>query len=187
MEFDFCISEDARLRAHISQRNYLKYVNTVMDHFDNRQCEDFHNSPFEYLAELIQQLVFKTIHTDKVNELWFNVQGNLMRFSLQEYTLVTSVGEEKVEREVLQIPGHAAPINHAEFEAYDVMDSDGKFIVCITSGYVTYGDLTKVPVPATVAESGHRFHTTRRRSVRLRRLVPAIRTPCTRGTKQTKN
>ncbi|CAA2967472.1 Hypothetical predicted protein [Olea europaea subsp. europaea] len=54
MEFDFCIPEDKRLRAHISQRSNLK-----------------------------------TIRTDKVNELWFNVQGNLMKFGLQEYTLVT--------------------------------------------------------------------------------------------------
>ncbi|CAA2987148.1 Hypothetical predicted protein [Olea europaea subsp. europaea] len=69
-----------------------------MDHFDDRQREDFHKSPFGYLAEvpeiqfsaqLIQQLLFRTIHTDKVNELWFNVQGNLMRFGLQVYTLVT--------------------------------------------------------------------------------------------------
>ncbi|CAA2963495.1 Hypothetical predicted protein [Olea europaea subsp. europaea] len=71
-----------------------------MDHFNDRQREDFRNSPFGYLAEvpkiqfsaqLIQQQVFKTIHTDKVNELWFNVQGNLMRFGLQEYTLVTGL------------------------------------------------------------------------------------------------
>ncbi|CAA3031996.1 Hypothetical predicted protein [Olea europaea subsp. europaea] len=75
MEFDFCIPKDARLLAHISQRSNLKYVKIVMDHFNDRQREDFCNSPFRYLAEipeiqfsaqLIQQLVFKTIHTDKV-------------------------------------------------------------------------------------------------------------------------
>ncbi|CAA2933634.1 Hypothetical predicted protein [Olea europaea subsp. europaea] len=100
MEFDYCIPEEARLRAHISQRSNLKYVKTVMDVFDDRQRDEFRNSPFGYLAEvaeiqfsaqLIQQLVFRTIRTDKVNELWFNVQGNMMRFGLQEYTLVTGL------------------------------------------------------------------------------------------------
>ncbi|CAA3027939.1 fasciclin-like arabinogalactan 2 [Olea europaea subsp. europaea] len=100
MEFDYCIPEEARLRAHISQRSNLKYVKTVMDLFDDRQRDEFRNSPFGYLAEvaeiqfsaqLIQQLVFRTIRTDKVNELWFNVQGNMMRFGLQEYTLVTGL------------------------------------------------------------------------------------------------
>lgn len=100
MEFDYCIPKEARLRAHISQRSNLKYVKTVMDVFDDRQHDEFRNSPFGYLAEvaeiqfsaqLIQQLVFRTIRTDKVNELWFKVQGNMMRFGLQEYTLVTGL------------------------------------------------------------------------------------------------
>ncbi|CAA3009252.1 Hypothetical predicted protein [Olea europaea subsp. europaea] len=100
MEFYFCISEDARLRAHISQWSNLKYVKIVIDHFDDRQREDFRNSPYGYLAEvpeiqfsaqLIQQLVFRTIRTAKVNELWFNVRSNLMRFGLQKYTLVTGL------------------------------------------------------------------------------------------------
>ncbi|CAA2967025.1 Hypothetical predicted protein [Olea europaea subsp. europaea] len=100
MEFDYCIPKEARLRAHISQRSNLKYVKTVMDVFDDRQRDEFRNSPFGYLAEvaeiqfsaqLIQQLVFRTIRTDKVNKLWFKVQGNMMRFGLQEYTLVTGL------------------------------------------------------------------------------------------------
>ncbi|CAA2965900.1 Hypothetical predicted protein [Olea europaea subsp. europaea] len=74
MEFDYCIPEEARLRAHISQRSNLKYVKTVMDLFDDRQRDEFRNSPFGYLAEvaeiqfsaqLTQQLVFRTIRTDK--------------------------------------------------------------------------------------------------------------------------
>ncbi|CAA3013029.1 Hypothetical predicted protein [Olea europaea subsp. europaea] len=98
MDFEFLIPEDARLRAHISQRSNLKYVKTVMDHFDERQREDFRNSPLGYLADildiqfsaqLILQLLFRTIRTEKVNELWFNVQGYLMRFGLQEYAAVT--------------------------------------------------------------------------------------------------
>ncbi|CAA3016604.1 Hypothetical predicted protein [Olea europaea subsp. europaea] len=100
MDFELLIPEDAWLRAHISQRNNLKYVKIVMDHFDERQREDFRNSPLRYLADvpdiqlsaqLILQLVFRTVRTEKVNELWFNVQGHLMRFSLQEYTAVTGL------------------------------------------------------------------------------------------------
>ncbi|CAA2997842.1 Hypothetical predicted protein [Olea europaea subsp. europaea] len=100
MEFEFRIPEDARLRAHISQRNNLKYVKIVMNHFDEQQRQDFRNSPLGYLVEVldiqfsaqqIQQLVFRTVRTDKVNELWFNVQGHLMRFDLQEYALVTGL------------------------------------------------------------------------------------------------
>ncbi|CAA2993347.1 Hypothetical predicted protein [Olea europaea subsp. europaea] len=37
--------------VHISQRSNLKYVKTVMDHFDERQCEDFRNFSLDYLAE----------------------------------------------------------------------------------------------------------------------------------------
>ncbi|CAA3030201.1 Hypothetical predicted protein [Olea europaea subsp. europaea] len=100
MEFEFRIPKDVRLRAHISQRNNLKYVKIVMDHFDEWQCQDFRNSTLGYLAEvpniqfsaqLIQELVFRIVCTDKVNELWFNVQGHLMRFDLQEYALMTGL------------------------------------------------------------------------------------------------
>ncbi|CAA3015708.1 Hypothetical predicted protein [Olea europaea subsp. europaea] len=96
VEFEFRIPEDARLRAHISQRSNLKLVKTVMDHFDERQREDFRNSSLEYLAEisdiqlsaqLIQQLAFRTIRTDKLYELWFSVQEHLTRFGLQEHAL----------------------------------------------------------------------------------------------------
>ncbi|CAA2970390.1 Hypothetical predicted protein [Olea europaea subsp. europaea] len=76
IDFEFLIPEDARSQAHISQRSNLKYVKTVMDHFDEWQCEDFHNSPLG------------TVRTKKVNELWFNVQDHLMRFGLQEYAAV---------------------------------------------------------------------------------------------------
>ncbi|CAA2949041.1 Hypothetical predicted protein [Olea europaea subsp. europaea] len=97
MEFKFLIPEDAWLRAHISQRSNLKYVKIVIDHFDERQREDFRNFSLGYLTEvpniqfsvqLIQQLVFRSICTEKVNELWFNVQGHIMRFDLQKYALV---------------------------------------------------------------------------------------------------
>ncbi|CAA2969317.1 Hypothetical predicted protein [Olea europaea subsp. europaea] len=100
MEFEFRISESARLRAHISQHSNLKYVKIVTDHFDERYWEDFRNSSLGYLADvldiqfsaqLIQQLVFRTIRTDKVYELWFSVQRRLMRFGLQEYMLVTGL------------------------------------------------------------------------------------------------
>ncbi|CAA3027621.1 Hypothetical predicted protein [Olea europaea subsp. europaea] len=52
MEFEFRISKDARLWAHISQRSNLKYVKTVMDHFDEQQREDFCNSSLGYLAKV---------------------------------------------------------------------------------------------------------------------------------------
>ncbi|CAA3031993.1 Hypothetical predicted protein [Olea europaea subsp. europaea] len=64
-------------------------------------------------------------------------------------------------------PSHAAPINDAKFEGCDITDDDG--------------NLTKVPVPATVVEPGHGFSTTRRCSAQLRRLAPITRTPYTRG------
>ncbi|CAA3023368.1 Hypothetical predicted protein [Olea europaea subsp. europaea] len=100
MGFEFLIPKDTRLRAHISQRSNLKYVKIVMGHFDERQCEDFRNSPLGYLADvpdiqfsaqLILQLVFRIVWTEKVNELWFNVQGHLMRFDLQEYAIMTGL------------------------------------------------------------------------------------------------
>ncbi|CAA3013624.1 Hypothetical predicted protein, partial [Olea europaea subsp. europaea] len=58
-----------------------------MEPFDNQQQKDFQNSCLDFLvevpdiqfsAELIQQLVFRSIRTEKTNELWFNVQGYMM-------------------------------------------------------------------------------------------------------------
>ncbi|CAA2987285.1 Hypothetical predicted protein [Olea europaea subsp. europaea] len=66
MEFEFLIPESARLQAHILQRSNLKYVKTVMDHFDERHREDFRNS-------------------------FLGMQGHLLRFGLQEYALVTGL------------------------------------------------------------------------------------------------
>ncbi|CAA2987147.1 Hypothetical predicted protein [Olea europaea subsp. europaea] len=77
--------------------------------------------------------------------------------------------DEQLDGGVME-PSHTAPINDAEFEGCNVMDSDG--------------DLIEAPVPATVAEPGHKFPTMRRR---LRCLAPATRTPYTRGAKRTKN
>ncbi|CAA2971495.1 Hypothetical predicted protein [Olea europaea subsp. europaea] len=100
MEFEFMIPKDAQLWAHISQRSNLIYVKIVMDHFDERQHEDFRNFPLGYLAEvpdiqflaqLILQLVFRSVRTEEVNKLWYNVQGHLMRYGLQVYTLVTGL------------------------------------------------------------------------------------------------
>ncbi|CAA2970027.1 Hypothetical predicted protein [Olea europaea subsp. europaea] len=100
MEFEFCIPKEVRLRAHISQHSNLKLVKTLMDYFDERQPEDFRNSSLGYLAEdpniqfstqLNQQLVFRTVRTDKLYELWFSVQGHLKKFGLQEYVLVTEL------------------------------------------------------------------------------------------------
>lgn len=97
MDFEWDVLENARLRAHISQCSNLKYVKRVLDHFDERQLQDFRNSCLGFLvdvpdiqfsAQLFQQLVFKSIRTDKVKELWFNVQGNLTRFGQQEYAVV---------------------------------------------------------------------------------------------------
>ncbi|CAA2986134.1 Hypothetical predicted protein [Olea europaea subsp. europaea] len=75
-------------------------MKTIMDHFNERHWEDFRNSSLGYLADvldiqffaqLIQQLVFRTIRTDNLYELWFSVRGHLMRFDLQEYALVTGL------------------------------------------------------------------------------------------------
>ncbi|CAA2998710.1 Hypothetical predicted protein, partial [Olea europaea subsp. europaea] len=51
MEFEFLILEYARLWAYISQRSNLKYVKTVLEHFDERKHEDFRNSCLGFLAE----------------------------------------------------------------------------------------------------------------------------------------
>jgi hypothetical protein len=72
----------------------------VMGIFDERQRNDFRASSLGYLtdvadiqfsAQLLQQFVFRCIETDKKQELWFNVQGHLCRFGLQEYALVTGL------------------------------------------------------------------------------------------------
>ncbi|CAA3009029.1 RING-H2 finger ATL39-like [Olea europaea subsp. europaea] len=49
-------------------------------------------SGYSILCQLIQQLVSRTVHIDKLYELLFSVQGHLTRFGLQEYALVTGLG-----------------------------------------------------------------------------------------------
>ncbi|CAA3027690.1 Hypothetical predicted protein [Olea europaea subsp. europaea] len=100
MNFGPLVPENARLLGHISQRSNLRYVKIVVEHFDERQREDFRSSCLGFLSEvldlqfsayLIQQLVFCCIRTDKRHELWFNLQGHLARFGIQEYFLVTGL------------------------------------------------------------------------------------------------
>ncbi|CAA2974492.1 Hypothetical predicted protein [Olea europaea subsp. europaea] len=69
-----------------------------------------------------------------------------------EHHPMPAATDEQLDGGVME-PSHAAPINNAEFEGYNVTDGDG--------------DLTEVPIPATVAEPGHEFPMTRRRSARL--------------------
>ncbi|CAA3024703.1 Hypothetical predicted protein [Olea europaea subsp. europaea] len=45
----------------------------------------------QFFAQLIQALVCRVIRCDKSHELWFNVQGHLTRFGLQEYAIVTGL------------------------------------------------------------------------------------------------
>ncbi|CAA2984900.1 Hypothetical predicted protein [Olea europaea subsp. europaea] len=98
MEFQFLVPENVRLSARISQWSNLKYIKTVMDNFDDRLRADFRNSCLAFLADvleiqfsaqLIQALVCRGILCDKFHELWFNMQGHLTRFGLQEYAIVT--------------------------------------------------------------------------------------------------
>ncbi|CAA2955676.1 Hypothetical predicted protein [Olea europaea subsp. europaea] len=69
-------------------------------------------------------------------------------------------------------PSHAAPSNDADLQGCDVTDGDG--------------DLSEIPVPASVAEAGHGVPMMSRRSARVRRPAPAARTPYTRAAKRTK-
>ncbi|CAA3023209.1 Hypothetical predicted protein [Olea europaea subsp. europaea] len=100
MEFQFLVPENARLPARISQRSNLKYIKTVIEHLDDRLRADFRNSclgfladvpEIQFFAQLIQALVCRGIRCDKVHELWFNMQGHLTRFGLQEYAIVTGL------------------------------------------------------------------------------------------------
>ncbi|CAA2959435.1 Hypothetical predicted protein [Olea europaea subsp. europaea] len=89
MEFQFLVPENEWLSARISQRSNLKYIKTVMDNFDDRLRADF--SEIQFSTHLIQALVCQGIRCDKSHELWFNVQGHLTRFGLQEYVIVTGL------------------------------------------------------------------------------------------------
>ncbi|CAA2996256.1 Hypothetical predicted protein [Olea europaea subsp. europaea] len=90
MDFEPLVPKNARLRGHVSQRSNLRYIKTVVEHFDERQRADFRNSCLGFLSEvsdlqfsaqLIQQLVFYCIQTNKRHKLWFNLQGHLARIS----------------------------------------------------------------------------------------------------------
>ncbi|CAA3002109.1 Hypothetical predicted protein [Olea europaea subsp. europaea] len=87
MDFEPFVPENARLWGHISQRSNIWYVKTVIKHFDKQQQAEFHNSCLGFLAELVLYYV----QTDKRHKLWFNLQGYLARFSMQEYALVTTL------------------------------------------------------------------------------------------------
>ncbi|CAA2968453.1 Hypothetical predicted protein [Olea europaea subsp. europaea] len=97
MEFQFWVPKNAQLHARISQRSNLKYIKMVIEHFDDRLRADFRNSCLEFLvdvpeiqffAQLIQALVCRGIRCDKAHKLWFNVEGYLTQFGLQEYATV---------------------------------------------------------------------------------------------------
>ncbi|CAA2970572.1 Hypothetical predicted protein [Olea europaea subsp. europaea] len=71
-----------------------------MDNLDDRLRADFRNSclgfladvsEIQFFAQLIQALVCRGIRCDKSHELWFNVQGHLTRFGLQEYAIITGL------------------------------------------------------------------------------------------------
>ncbi|CAA2973308.1 Hypothetical predicted protein [Olea europaea subsp. europaea] len=98
MKFQFWVLENVRLPVRILQWSNLKYIKTVMDHLDDRLQAEFRNSylgflvdilEIQFFAQLIQALVCRGIHCDKSHELWFNVQGHLTQFELQEYAIVT--------------------------------------------------------------------------------------------------
>ncbi|CAA3002939.1 Hypothetical predicted protein [Olea europaea subsp. europaea] len=100
MKFQFWVLKNARLPACISQRSNLKYIKTVIEHFDDRLRADLCNSCLEFLADiseiqfsaqLIQALVCQGIRCDKTHELWFNVQDHLTRFGLRECATVTGL------------------------------------------------------------------------------------------------
>ncbi|CAA2966458.1 Hypothetical predicted protein [Olea europaea subsp. europaea] len=52
MDFEYLVLKNAQLRAHISQRSNLRYVKTVLEHFDDRQRTDFRNSCLGFLSEI---------------------------------------------------------------------------------------------------------------------------------------
>ncbi|CAA2981926.1 Hypothetical predicted protein [Olea europaea subsp. europaea] len=72
--------------------------------------------------------------------------GDIVPCLDDEHHLMPAATDEQLDGGVMEC-SHATPINDTEFEGYDVMDDDG--------------DLTEIPVPATVAEPGHEFPTTR--------------------------
>ncbi|CAA3019901.1 Hypothetical predicted protein [Olea europaea subsp. europaea] len=51
MNFEYLVSKNARLRAHISPQSNLRHVKTVLEHFDDRQRTDFRNSCLGFLSE----------------------------------------------------------------------------------------------------------------------------------------
>ncbi|XP_022843203.1 uncharacterized protein LOC111366736 [Olea europaea var. sylvestris] len=79
MDFEPLVPENARLRGHRAdfRNSCLGFLSEVSD--------------LQFFAQLIQQLVFCCIQTNKRHELWFNLQGHLARFGIQEYALVTGL------------------------------------------------------------------------------------------------
>ncbi|CAA3012833.1 Hypothetical predicted protein [Olea europaea subsp. europaea] len=151
MDFEYLVPKNERLRAHISQRSNLRYVKTVFEHFDDRQRMDFCNSclwflsevqDLQFSAQLIQQLVFRCIRTEKACEIWFKVQGHLARFGLQEYALVTNLmcgplpGDAAMDR-VLSRLSHC----HADLGIRDNARNRGSICSAIGSSIPTASEL----------------------------------------------
>ncbi|CAA2973241.1 Hypothetical predicted protein [Olea europaea subsp. europaea] len=165
MEFEFRIPESARLRAHISQRSNLKYVKIVMDQFDERHREDFRNTSLGYLAvvpdiqfsaQLIQQLVFRTIHTDKLRllhgfrctwakkfqkakrrkekEITYTVHGFSIAMQVWAYEALPEVGERFTERVGERLPRllHWSARKQPQHHTYDAFFKNIKLHVYTT-------------------------------------------------------
>ncbi|CAA3015891.1 Hypothetical predicted protein [Olea europaea subsp. europaea] len=61
MDFEYLVPKNARLRAHISQQSDLRYVKTVLEHFNDQQCTDFRRK-FVDATKKKEKAVTYTVH-----------------------------------------------------------------------------------------------------------------------------
>ncbi|CAA2967557.1 Hypothetical predicted protein [Olea europaea subsp. europaea] len=81
MDFEYLVPKNARLRAHISQRSNLRYVKTVLEHFNERQRTDFCNSCLGFLSEVCSAIGSSIPMASELDVYHSRNTGRMMHFS----------------------------------------------------------------------------------------------------------
>ncbi|CAA3029002.1 Hypothetical predicted protein [Olea europaea subsp. europaea] len=92
INFEPLVPENAHLQGHISQRSNLLYVKIVVEHFDERQREDFCNSCLGFLLEVGDLRVYPR---DGI-KVWSSPDDNIMERVLDKRRLKDKYGHSRL-------------------------------------------------------------------------------------------
>ncbi|KAL2467103.1 DUF1985 domain-containing protein [Abeliophyllum distichum] len=98
----YIVPEDQRFAGQITQVSNTRYIEVIMQNFDEDHKAAFRETCFahfellqnrqlKFSGKLVHQMILRMVHSNKVKETWFKVNGRLARFGMQEYALMTGL------------------------------------------------------------------------------------------------